>query len=293
MLHFKQFSVLIMVFLNTSIFAQKTNEKVLFNDKNYSEITIIKKDDIDYINKTEVTYDFKNLYVGSKNEYFLVKNTKKTSGDIDNFTETKMKVEFYKDLNKKSPIIYNCTADKMEYLKDNIIFFTTYGCCGVANHREFYKFPSTNPFLKTDSYYYEIDIPRTKIRYFLGLNGFQRNYKEDNLEIAEMNVSLNGETPSVIKVIAKNETERSKINYISLDLIKADSSDLVVEDDEQKIMDAWSQKKVKNVNDINGIGIKIIIEPVEKSKKNKEYSFLFKNGELDLPKTLIVDFEEK
>jgi hypothetical protein len=223
----------------------------------------------------------------------LVKTTQKTIGDIDNFTETKMRVEFYKNFDRKSPIIYNCTADKMEYLKDNVICFTTYGCCGAENLREFYNFPSTIPFLKAESDYYEIEIPKNKIKYLLGLNGFQR-FSTKGVEISELYLSLNGEKPSITKIVAKSEIEKSKINYISLDFIKADSSDLIIEDEEneKKFMGAWSQKKVKNVNEINGIGIKIIIKPVEKSKKNKEYIFLFKNGELDFPKTLFVDFDE-
>lgn len=290
----KQICYIILCFLLLPkiLLAQKKIPKKLFQDSGVTSIEIYDDGQYKYLKKKEISYATPMLSINDKNQYVVAKITKTIIDSMDlEFFKTNITLELYPYFSKKNIIRYSVKADGIEFKGDNQILFYETGCCGSDTKYTLYKFPQRVPFLVSTEKYFKISVPSTSDHYYCAFNWIdEKKQKLNPILFTELQFSTNETPAEIVKVFAKDKTTFDNLVYSNIEFIKKDSIDRIFENDTHFETEPIFYRPYLNTSSLNNFGFKLyFVHP--KTNRRKEYQFLVKNGVLELPKEIIVEFD--
>jgi hypothetical protein len=221
-----------------------------------------------------VNYSENYLSRGHDLDYYIVKQTTETNKIRgQEGVDSKVTLDIYSISDSKLIRTITKKTDKVE-LSSDLVQSTKYGCCGAENYCELSEIWQDNTFLTYNDKYYVVDIPNTRIWFYLGYLSEARDEKHlvhGELHFARSIGTLdprkkfyNIEYKTISKIVFKAKTKALFKKLLpftpSITLLKNTDEDKLFDHQDRQELSLSSYNNHKNLEGITFPVMRLIFE---------------------------------
>ena len=269
----------LLVLVTMCLLACKQKDQIVSNDivkpaltneiGNCEDQSWIKVDSAYTLTKN-VKYSIENTTYRGKNESFIIRNSnvvkrhRAAMGQESEIVVDLFKIdthEFVTSVSKK--------ADDISFSVDGYMEAVNYGCCGAESYYEFFTVDKSDPFLKFHSKYFHIEIPNSRIDFYLGflVAPNKEDRSEGHLTLAHRVPVFEGAQIVGFKFEKVNTVEFKFDNNSTFDeyphftpeirLLTHSSQDKIIDNELYQLLTLWSFNNERSVRNISFDALKI------------------------------------
>jgi hypothetical protein len=207
-------------------------------------------------------------------DYYIVKQTTETNKIRGREgVDSKVTLDIYSIVDSKLIRTISRKTDKVE-LSSDLVQSTKYGCCGGENYCELSEIWQDNTFLTYNDKYYVVDIPNTRIWFYLGYLSQARDEKQlihGELRFARALGTLGAgkkfydiEYKAISKIVFKAKTKSlfDKLTPFSpsITLLKNNDKDKLADYQDRQELSLWSYENHRNLDGITFPVMRLVFE---------------------------------